>query len=290
MDFTCKRCGHSFSTKSNYLVHLRRKSPCKVTLEDIDPQAIIAELLPPPQQTRFICDYCHKCFSSRQNRWRHIQDCEKHIDHHILINKESSNNDMIRQLLTKVDELQKYIHSQNQHVGTNNINANNVNIQQNIITLPSQTDKKSFLKEFGCENMEAIPDDLVSSCFMFLKYRELLENLHCDPNYPENHNIRIKSVKRNMMEIYKNKKWNVVTLNEGLTELIQQGTRIFQMYARKNEDKIIEEDMSQAELAELMSKLQELDAMNKTYIVPLSKDIQAMLETYKAAPNSIIPS
>ena len=54
-----------------------------------------------------------------------------------------------------------------------------------------------------------------------------------------------------MMEIYRNKKWSVVTLNNGLEELIKQGTRVFKKYARCNESKILEEDMSQDELAAL---------------------------------------
>jgi hypothetical protein len=30
---------------------------------------------------------------------------------------------------------------------------------------------------------------------MDLRFRELLANLHCDPNYPENQNVRIKASK-----------------------------------------------------------------------------------------------
>lgn len=287
MDYTCRRCGHGFTNKSNYLAHLRRKFPCKIVFEDIEPSVIIEELVPKTTGTKHVCDYCQKCFANRQNRWRHMQDCPDKTTNMVM-----AHDDVVKQLMSKVDELEKYIHSQNTQVGANNIKAKNVNIQQNIqqniINLSGEKQDPTLLKEFGCENLKAIPDDFVASCFMFLKYRDLLENLHCDPNFPENHNVRIKSVKRNMMEIYKNKQWNVVTLNEGLTELIQQGTRIFQHYARKNEDKIIEEDMSEEELAEIMSKLQELDAMNKKYILPLSKDIQAMLETHKIQNKEIV--
>jgi hypothetical protein len=37
-------------------------------------------------------------------------------------------------------------------------------------------------------------------------------NLHCDPNYPENQNVRIiKSIKE-AMEIFRNNKWDLMTL------------------------------------------------------------------------------
>lgn len=75
--------------------------------------------------------------------------------------------------------------------------------------------------------------------------RELLENLHCDPDYPENHNVRIKSTKRELLEIYRNNKWDVVTFVNGLDELLMQGHRIFNDYYRKNKDKILEEYMDE---------------------------------------------
>jgi hypothetical protein len=158
------------------------------------------------------------------------------------------------------------------------------NIQQNIISLATTSktsnSRDTNIRDFGNENMDAIPDDFIASCFMNLRYRDLLENLHYDPDFPENHNIRIKSVKRNMLEMYKNNRWNVVTLRNGLEELIQQGTKIFKAYVHTHKQKILEEDMNEDELQEVMEKLTEIDEMHKLYINDMSSDIQAMIESY----------
>ena len=129
--------------------------------------------------------------------------------------------------------------------------------------------------------MDAIPQSFIANCFLNLQYRDLLENLHYDPEFPENKNVRIKSVKRNMMEIYKNDRWNVVTLKNGLEELLNQGTKIFRSYARHNENTILEEDMSIEELEDIMDKLRQIDAMNSKYVKTMCHDIQAMLESQK---------
>lgn len=34
----------------------------------------------------------------------------------------------------------------------------------------------------------------------------LIENIHCDKKHPENHNIRIRSLKKNLMETFENNK------------------------------------------------------------------------------------
>jgi hypothetical protein len=51
--------------------------------------------------------------------------------------------------------------------------------------------------------MDAIPETLISTLFMDLRFRELLANLHCDPNYPENqmYNKSIKEILWKYLEI-----------------------------------------------------------------------------------------
>jgi arsenate reductase-like glutaredoxin family protein len=187
---------------------------------------------------------------------------------------------VIQQLKDEINILKDKLN--NQINVTNNIHNNiHNNIQNNIHVGTSEPEK---LREFGCENLSAVPEEFIGSCFITLQYKDLLENLHYDPEFPENNNVRIKSVKRNMMEIYKNNRWNVVTLKNGLEELIKQGTLIFQKYARGNEHKILEEDMTRDELEDIMDKLQQISNMHSKYIKSMSQDIQAMLESQKT-PN-----
>ena len=123
--------------------------------------------------------------------------------------------DICKDLQDKLNQVQSFT--------INNINTINNNI---VVTAGLNKD----LKNFGFENMDALPVSLVRDLFMDLKFRDLLENLHCDPDYPENHNIRIKSIKRNVMEVYRNDKWDIVSFVNGLNELLLQGHRIFKHF------------------------------------------------------------
>lgn len=136
--------------------------------------------------------------------------------------------------------------------------------------------------------MDAIPESLVSSLFMNLRFKELLANLHCDPNFPENQNIRIKSVKRNTMEIYRNNKWDIVTFTKGLTDLLLQGHKIFTDYCNKDKKRILEEDMDECDLRDLLSQLQKIQDLNKSEIKPFIEDLQMMLEEYRENGHAII--
>ena len=165
---------------------------------------------------------------------------------------------------------------------TTNIITNNNNTQININGVK--------LKDFGRENMEALPESLISSLFMDLRFRELLSQLHCDPNYPENQNVRIKSIKRNTMEIFRNNKWDIVTFTKGLNELLLQGHKIFKEYYKNDKDRILREDMSEEDLREILTQLDKIENLNKTEIKPLMEDLQLMLEEFKSTGSAIIIS
>jgi hypothetical protein len=136
--------------------------------------------------------------------------------------------------------------------------------------------------------MDAIPESLVSTLFMDLRFRELLANLHCDPNFPENQNIRIKSVKRNTMEIYRNNKWDIMTFSKGLTELLLQGHKIFKDYYKKDKERILEEDMTDQDIKEILNQLDKIEKLNKEELKPLLVDLQMMLEEYRQNGHAII--
>jgi hypothetical protein len=191
-----------------------------------------------------------------------ILKMQKQIETLIIQNTEI-NNEMLL-IKTKIPHINSTTH--------NNTQINNINVN---------------LKDFGRENMNALPESLISNLFIDLRFRELLANLHCDPNYPENQNIRIKSLKRNTMEIFRNNKWDIVTFTKGLTELLLQGHKIFNDYYKNDKDRILNEDMSESELKEILIQLDKIEKLNKNEIKPLMDDIQMMLEEYKTIGSAI---
>jgi len=276
MIFLCKRCGYESEFKHCLQNHFKRKTPCEVTCEDIPIETLIYELLNNQKETLFKtydCEFCGKKFNKCSNKSRHKTICKaKPKDTQIIVIELS---EQVKKLQSKIEELATTTPT------TNNITNNTQNNTQNI-------NINVKLNDFGKENMGALPESLVSSLFMNLRFRELLANLHCDPNYPENQNVRIRSVKRNTMEIYRNNKWDIVTFSKGLTELLLQGHKIFSEYYKKDKERILEEDMTEQEIKELLDQLDQIERLNKEEIRPLLLDLQMMLEEYKEAGTAIV--
>lgn len=270
--YDCPRCGYITSQLSNYKNHLKRKTLCPAQNANLSLDDLTSDYLKKTERNTkdysFVCT-CGKVFKSPQSKYQHKRFCKGSADG-------SETHDKVIGLINEMTKIKKQIEDLSQ--SNSNLTQNTTNIQniQNNITIAPQVQ----LRDFGCENMDALPEDFIGTCLIKTELRDLLENLHYDPEYPENKNVRIKSVKRNMMEIYRNNKWNVVTLANGLEELIKQGTRIFQNYARDNGHKILEEDMDEEELYTIMDKLRAMEEMNKKYVTPMAKDIQAMLESH----------
>ena len=267
--YKCSRCGYETKSKSNLFVHFRRKKPCNPILSDISYEELHRFLSTPKHENK--CALCLKQFANRHSLSRHRKKC--------VIKEVSQDSD--NEVQKQIKEMKNLMEKQQDQINSllHEKNINTINIQQNIVV--NEASKK--IKEFGCENVNAIPSFFISNCFLDLKYRDLLENLHFDPDYPENNNIRIKSTKRSLVEIYVNNHWMVFPLSDGLMRLIDQGTRIFKEHARKNKSQILEHDMEEDEYYKHVKELHRYDELdsNKKLFAKTSADLQAMLETVK---------
>lgn len=258
MIYSCKRCGYETEHKQNLMRHLRNKTPCQALLCNDSLEDIIKELTKKQyNDVTFDCEYCKKVFNNRSSMYRHMRICK--------IKTEESRLE-VSQLKTQIDELKSLL-SKNINVtqNTNNGTINNTHININ-------------LRDFGNENMMALSKEIIGDYFLNLQFRDLLENLHCDPDFPENQNVRIKSIKRKVLEIYKNNKWNPMTFVNGLNELLLQGHKIFKEYYKKNKESVAEE-MTREELEEILNKLNEIENLNVEYIKPIHTELELMLES-----------
>jgi len=274
--YTCKRCGYESEYKHCLQNHFKRKVICKVIDEDISIDILLDELVDNKDESvkTYDCEYCGKKFNKCSNKSRHKNICKKKPkDTETIVNELS---EQVKKLQSKIDESQ--IPNTTQNI-TNNTQNNNT---QNITNINVK------LKDFGRENMDAVPDSLMSYLFMELRFRDLLSQLHCDPNFPENQNIRIRSVKGETLEIFRNNKWDIVSFSKGLQELLLQGHRIFKDFYKKDKERILEEDMDETDLKEILSQLQKIEDLNKTEIKPLIEDLQMMLEEFKITGSAIV--
>lgn len=247
MDYTCKRCEYSSPFKHALQRHLKNKKECTAKsqdhAQDLSRETLLKELsLREYSDVTYECPYCKRKFNHRSTKSRHLPVCKQRKSS--LFSNQEPVKDCDENLVKRIEELEKHLASQVQTVPQiQNINNGTIVVNNNV-----------SLRNFGEENNEAIPLPLVRSTYMNLEFNTVFENLHCDPDYPENHNVRIKSYKRELIEIYKNNKWNSLCFSDGFREVIQQIYLIFKDYTRKHSD-LLNEDMNEDEVIENEEKL-----------------------------------
>jgi hypothetical protein len=104
-----------------------------------------------------------------------------------------------------------------------NNTTNNITIQANV-------------NNFGQECTQHLTNDFLSYCILNPRkgMSKLIENIHYNPDIPENHNIRCKSLKQNIFEKYIDSEWRVCDTSNTLDELIKKGYRILNTHYTDN--------------------------------------------------------
>ena len=214
-EFKCERCGHNSTTKGNLLQHLNKKTECPAKYSSTTRSDLINSLVRVSNKEKIHeCEYCHNKFSTPQGKSQHKKICPNHP------NKELKRrvDEMEEIIKTLKDELEKKNTIQNNHIETiNNTNNININIQ---------------LNSFGQENTSYLTPEFLTYCIMNPKkgISSLIENIHYNKDYPENHNLRCKSWKDNVFEKYVDTRWTMCDASNTLDELIKKGYRILESH------------------------------------------------------------
>lgn len=108
IEFMCKRCNNTFTTKSRLKTHLQRKTKCVCINPkfDIDINILIEELcIRKLNDKTFDCDFCGLKFNHASGKSQHKKICkEKPIDEIIIL------KNTVDELYIKVKELEKKQH------------------------------------------------------------------------------------------------------------------------------------------------------------------------------------
>ena len=224
MSFECPRCNFNTKNKQNFILHLNRKIQC-------DPIKSDESLEQLKQQYdnccfNFVCQ-CSKTFKHFSSLSRHKKMCTNTRIIH-------TNQEMTTQnteIMTKLMEMQTMILEMDKKQTTTNINTqNNNNVTINIASF-GQEDTKHI------ENLS----EFLTSCFLDKNIVEIIEKIHFDKEYPQNQNVRLKSLKHKMMETYVNGKWIITDKDDTFNRLINKGTNIIRFYTRRNKQKVMQE-------------------------------------------------
>jgi hypothetical protein len=203
------------------------------------------------------CKYCEERFNTKSAMYKHSQKCSKHPKRQEPTNNvsvaSSSNHNVTNMIVSNVDletlknELKKEILielTQKAQMVINNNMTNNITIQstQNIVN------------NFGSEDTSCLTEDFLSYCLMNPKkgMTKLIENIHYNPDMPENFNLRCKSLKQNIFEKYIDSEWRICDASNTLDELIRKGYSIMNLYYIDNvlNDPDVQEDENKIRMFE----------------------------------------
>lgn len=240
MEWICKRCFHSTTTKSNLLSHLRNKKQCSIDTENggnsISIQDYIDKLLEPKHPKKYSCPHCESRFSYNQSMNKHIRGCQDNP-----ANKKDDKDKIIEDLQAKIAKYEQQ--GQSSHITTTNNNNTIINntIINNII----------IKNNFGSEDTSYITDDFIKYCIEnpTRGLPKLIDTIHFNTEHEENHNVRCKSLKKNVFEKLVDSEWTLCDASNTLDELIKKGYRIMNTYYMENihnNDEILDNEIQQA--------------------------------------------
>ena len=206
--YTCCNCNKEFNRKSNFDYHMKdKKRPCvpkKILNVSVKPDIINTEkidnILLKKNMSTNICMYCETTFTRNTSLQRHLKDIcksKKYID-------ELEN---LKERLNLVVTENKILKKENKVLK----NKPNIKITNNILNNGIINNLNVKLVQFGNENIDNLNMEEVLNIYLKSTGSNILSNIlkHVNLNdkYPENNNICITDLSRELVKIFNGKKF-----------------------------------------------------------------------------------
>lgn len=244
-EYKCARCGYVTKIKGNMVLHFKRKVSCNdVLLSNISIDQLAKALKKPEIYGETItCKLCEKEVS-KTNYSRHYKICK------------SKNNDCTMESLKgELVRLREEIKHMRNNGNTPVVNNNTVNISITNVN------------NFGNESYDHISNDFIKTCMMsnLGGVKQLIEKIHFSEDAPNNKNVRLKSLKNNLVEVADNQKWVVRDANEAMETMINKGCKLLNGYYQNPDNGCMEYDINELDNHIQTFLMSIIDKNNKHY-------------------------
>jgi len=208
----CEKCGKTFKYLRDFERHKNRKYPCGVD--------------------KLTCCYCNKKYSSAEGLSRHRKRCKEKTEQNItitipnptIIRKEDKRNEYNKYICeycnTEFSHKSSYYRHKKDRckVKKNNIPSFMEELRKQLDIEEEKSNTTYNINNYGNEDMGHIRNDfsnLLRRMHSLEDFSEFIkfgfQQIHCNPNRIENHNVAIKSktdyFRKGMMNVYTNHSW-----------------------------------------------------------------------------------
>lgn len=213
MIYRCHRCDYQTDNRCNFVKHLERKTICPPILSDA-PICDMLEQLEKQDTGKYKCEICQRGYASRSALNYHNDR------HHSLANE-------VKELKQKL-ELLSSLHRTSEQSG-HHFDVRNVNAPTQIINGDHNTTTQQIhihLHPFGQENMTDITREFCRNCIRdgVSGVIRMLDAIFFNDNKPENHNVKLRSLKNHLVDIYRDPHWEVRDFHEIANLMIHKCT------------------------------------------------------------------
>lgn len=106
------------------------------------------------------------------------------------------------------------------------------------------------IRDFGRgENLGYLNSDVLLESLREMNMTKVVEELHFNPEHPENHNVRLKNQNKNQMKYFDEGKWVIGSKDTVLREMAMNGWRVLHSFNRSNKEEI-EDELDEDEIRE----------------------------------------
>jgi hypothetical protein len=163
--------------------------------------------------------------------------------------------------------------------------TNNIGVQQNAQTINNNTNNNYTinvaLNNFGQESLDHISQSMLDKFVKEIRtgVAKLIDEIHFNPNVPQNHNVRIQNVKGRTLAVYKNNEWCVQDMSEVINHLINNGCRI--LYDHYESSETLQKEDTELHHGVMLKNIYSLNIKNPLTFFPTKRQIIASLENQR---------
>jgi hypothetical protein len=234
MEFACSICEYTSERKEHIKKHINNKTKCGEGTPEI------IEI-----QVEIICEHCNKSFKTRPNLKKHEKICK------VKKSNVEEENKILKEKLAIAEALAaKATSAPAVTNNTNNIdNSTNIQTQNNIII---------NITPYNDPNLEGAEKYYLSALKkMFMSIPYIIEQIHFNTDFPENHNLCIKNYRTKLAKVFNGKEWKTMDEDVVINELIDTYERLLEDWA--------EDKPTRMQYIERYKEIKDRDGKSKVY-------------------------